>query len=109
MTYAVTVRVQMPIEVYDTTHAEVLKGASSEGADGLIVHVARALPGAFEVFEVWESREHAERFNREVVFPAMERLGIDSTGNEPEVEEFEPHTVLVPQAYVPQSRPAEAG
>jgi hypothetical protein len=91
----------MPIEAYDSTHAEVLKATPSEGADGLIVHVARALPEGFEVFEVWESREHAERFNREVVFPAMQRLGFDHTaGDEPQVEEFEPHTVLAPQPYV---------
>jgi hypothetical protein len=99
MTYALTVRVRKPIEVYDTTHAEVLKAAGSDAADGLILHVARALPDGFEVFEVWESREHADRFNREVVFPAMERVGVDNSGPEPQVEEFEPRTVLVPQPY----------
>lgn len=99
MAYAITVRVRMPIEAYDTTHAEVLKQAPSDDAGGLILHVARAVPEGFEVFEVWESREHAEKFNREVVFPAMERLGIDSTGDEAQIEEFEPHTVLVPQPY----------
>jgi serine/threonine protein kinase HipA of HipAB toxin-antitoxin module len=99
MTYAVTVRVRNPIEAYDTTHAEVLKAAGSDGADGLILHVARALPEGFEVFEVWESREHAEKFNREVVFPAMERAGVENTGPEPQVEEFQPRTVLVPQPY----------
>lgn len=102
MTYAVTVRVRMPIEVYDTTHAEVMKAAPNDDG-GLIVHVARALPDGFEVFEVWESREHAERFNREVVFPAMQRLGIGNPEDEPQVEEFEPHTVLVPQPYVFES------
>jgi hypothetical protein len=96
MSYAVTVRVRMPIEAYDTTHAEILKEAPSDGADGLIVHVARAVPDGFEVFEVWQSREHAEKFNREVVFPAMQRLGIENDGDEPQIEEFEPHVVLVP-------------
>jgi hypothetical protein len=33
------------------------------------------------------------------VFPAMERAGVDNTGPEPQVEEFEPRTVLVPGPY----------
>ena len=98
MTYAFTVRVPLPIEVYDASHAEIMNGAGEQGADGLIVQMARSLPDGFEVLEIWQSREHADRFNREVVGPALERLGV-ADSPEPETTEFEPRVVMALQVY----------
>jgi hypothetical protein len=99
MTYAFTVRVRQPVEVYDASHAEVLKVAGDQGADGLILHLARAVEDGFEVLEIWQSREQADRFNREVVGPAMARAGVPTDGPQPAVEEFEPRVLMVLQAY----------
>src|SRR5690242_77112 len=106
MTYAFTVRVPLPVEVYDASHAEIMKGAGKQGADGLIVHMARELPDGFEVLEIWQSREHADRFNRDVVGPALDRLGL-SNPPEPQLTEWEPRVVMALQEY--HSEAAEAG
>ena len=71
--YGVMSRVPAPIEAYEAIHVEV--GRRSEGkVDGLLVHVGRATADGFEVLEVWESREHFERYNRDVVGPVMADL-----------------------------------
>jgi hypothetical protein len=36
---------------------------------GLVIHIGRATSRGFEAIEVWESREHFERYAREVVDP----------------------------------------
>jgi len=99
MTYAFTVRVPLPIEVYDATHAEVLKGSPAQGADGLILHMSRELPDGFEILEIWQSREQADRFNREVVGPALERSGVPGDAPQPDIDEFEPRVVMALRVY----------
>ena len=42
--------------------------------DGCLVHVGRATHDGFEVLEVWESKEHYDRANAEIVFPLMRKL-----------------------------------
>jgi hypothetical protein len=71
--YAILSRVPAPAEMYDALHAEVLRRGDGKG-EGLLVHVARATDDGFEVLEVWDSREHFERFNQDVVGPAMADL-----------------------------------
>jgi len=97
MTYAFTVRVPMPIEAYDASHAEILRAVGDEPVDGMILHMARAVADGFEILEIWQSREQADRFNREVVGPALERIGVPTDGPEPQVEEFEPRVVMAVQ------------
>ena len=99
MTYAFTVRIPLPVEVYDTSHAEVLKAVAEQGNDGLILHMARAVPDGFEVLEIWQSREQADRFNREVVGPALGRAGVPIDGEQPQLNEFEPRVVMAVQVY----------
>jgi len=99
MTYAFTVRVPMPIEAYDASHAEILRAVGDEPVDGMILHMARTVADGFEILEIWQSREQADRFNREVVGPALERIGVPTDGPEPQVEEFEPRVVMAVQQY----------
>ena len=103
MTYAFTVRVPLPVEVYDASHAEVLKAAAEHGNDGLILHMARAVPEGFEILEIWQSREQADRFNREVVAPALERAGMPADAPQPPLTEFEPRVVMAVQVYDSQA------
>ena len=39
--------------------------------DGLLVHVGRATTDGFQTLDVWESKEHFDRANTEIVFPLM--------------------------------------
>jgi len=78
MTYSFIVDVPAPIEMYDATHAAVAAAAGT-AVDGLLVHVGRATDTGFQVLEVWESKQHCDRFNETVVGPAMAAL----TGGQP--------------------------
>jgi hypothetical protein len=98
--YGVLSRVPAPVEMYDALHAEVLRRGEGKG-DGLLFHVARATDDGFEVVEVWESREHFERFNRNVVGPVMADL---APGPPPApgqgYDEFEVRGLVLPSAGI---------
>jgi hypothetical protein len=100
MTFGFVLDVAAPIEFYDALHAEI--GRRSPGAaDGMLLHIGRATPGGFQVTEVWASREQCDRFNAEVVGPALAQLtGGDLAAHTPDVEEFEPRGLIVPAARV---------
>ncbi|MFW3170227.1 hypothetical protein [Geodermatophilus sp. CPCC 206100] len=70
MTWGVVIDVPAPVEVYDAVHAALLERTGG-AVDGLLVHVARATAAGFSVLEVWESREAAEHYEREVVGPLV--------------------------------------
>jgi hypothetical protein len=97
--YAVTMDVPAPIEVYDAVHAELLQRTGGT-ADGLLVHLTRATGTGFQVLEVWESREAAERYERDLVQPVMAELA----GGQPPpldgVTEFEVRGLVLPRAGV---------
>ena len=60
--YGVVTTVPAPVEIYDRMHAELIKRASSSVGDlGLLVHVGRATADGFELFQVFESKEHYDR------------------------------------------------
>ena len=60
--YGVVTNVPAPVEVYDRMHAELIKRASTSLAGtGLLVHVGRATADGFELFQVFESKEHYDR------------------------------------------------
>jgi hypothetical protein len=37
--------------------------------EGLLVHIGRATTDGFQTLEVWESKDHYDRANSEIVFP----------------------------------------
>jgi hypothetical protein len=98
--YGVLSKVPAPVEMYDAAHAEIHRRSKS-AVDGLLVHVGRATDDGFEVLEVWESREHFDRYNREVVAPAM----ADATPGPPPspgqgVDEFDVRGLIIPSAGI---------
>lgn len=95
MTYGTVVTVPAPIEAYLASHAEVQRATGDQFPDGLIFHVARPVDSGFEMLEVWESKEQADKFNEEVVGPAVGRTGADTSGPQPVVVEFEPVGLMV--------------
>ena len=54
---------------YDAVTAEM--GIADEPPEGLIFHSAGELEGRFQVFNVWETPEHFERFTQDRLRPAQ--------------------------------------
>jgi len=99
--YGVIITVPAPVEMYDGMHAEMMR-KSGHSVDGCLVHVGRATPEGFEVLEVWESKEHYDRANAEIVVPLMQTL----VGEHPlppmeqTTETFEVHGLVIPHGGI---------
>jgi hypothetical protein len=99
--YGVIITVPAPVEMYDGMHAE-MKRQSGASVDGCLVHIGRATRDGFEVVEVWESKEHYDRANADIVFPLMRELA----GNQPmppieqATEVFEVHGLVIPRGGI---------
>ncbi len=100
MTYGFVMDVPAPVEFYDALHAEIRR-RSTGAVEGLLVHVGRETRAGFQVMEVWESKELCDRYNAEVVGPALAHLsGGQTPPQQPTTEEFEPRGLIVPAAHV---------
>ena len=100
MTYGFVLDVPAPIEFYDALHAEIARRTTG-GVDGMLLHVGRQTHGGFQVLEVWESKELRERFDAEILGPALAHLsGGQPPPVEPVMEEFDPRGLIVPAAHV---------
>ena len=99
--YGVIITVPAPVETYDSMHAE-MKQQTSHSVDGCLVHVGRATPDGFEVLEVWESKEHYDRANADIVFPLMRKLAGDQPAPpiEQATETFEVHGLVIPRGDI---------
>ena len=99
--YGVTTTVPAPVEMYDGLHAE-MKRRNGPTVDGLLVHVGRATSDGFEVVEVWESKEHYDRANTDIVFPLMRELMGDHAAPpiEQTAEAFEVHGLVIPRGDI---------
>ncbi len=73
-------------------------GFANDPPDGLIFHSAGELDGRFQIFNVWESREHFERFTRERLGPArVAVMGEERAAQaDADVAEVAIHTYLIP-------------
>ena len=58
---------------YDAVAAKL--NAQSNPPEGLIAHTAGAdASGVFRIFDIWETREHAERFQEDRIMPIITEL-----------------------------------
>ena len=96
--YGVITTVPAPVEMYDTVHGEILRRVGF--IDGLLVHIGRATTDGFQVLEVWESKEHYDRANTDIVFPLMRELAGDQPppSIEQATEAFDVHGLVIPVA-----------
>ena len=103
MTYGVVAGVPAPVEMYDAVHAEVAHRVGTS-VDGLLVHLARptSTSRGFQVIEVWESKEHFNRCNRELIGPIVAQLsgGQAPPPGEQVTEEFEVRGLVIPRGGV---------
>ena len=99
--YGVITTVPAPSEMYDGMHAEMVKRVGMS-IDGLLVHVGRATTGGFETLEVWESKEHYDRANIDIVLPLMRELAGDQPlpSIDQATEIFDVHGLVVPGSNI---------
>jgi len=99
MTWGVIVDVPAPVEVYDAVHTALLERTGGV-ADGLLIHLARATADGFQIVEVWDSREQAERYEREVVGPIAAEVASSTSPSGRAVEEIDLRGLVLPRAGV---------
>lgn len=99
MAYGEIIRVRAPLDVYRALHRQVTDDLGTTVPEGAILHIARATEDGFEIIEVWDSKEQADAFTRDVFGPAAAKLGGGAGGPEPEVIEFEPTTAITFAEY----------
>ena len=98
--YGYTLHVPAPIQVYQAMHKAVLEVLSEDGGgEGLVLHLAYATEGGFDLTEVWESKEEFDAFNVAVFPKAMARAGMPVDGPTPVPVEFNPAGVMTPRAF----------
>jgi hypothetical protein len=79
------------LDDYDRVTAEL----GSVDPDGLILHVAGESPGGgLRIIDVWESKEHYERFRDELLVPAFERAIGAQGPTQPQEEELNVHNLV---------------
>jgi hypothetical protein len=99
MTFAVTMDVAEPVELYDAVHRALLERTGG-GVDGLLVHLARQTGEGFQVVEVWESREDFERYSAEVVGPLAAEVLQGRSRRPTVVTPFDVRGLVLPRAGV---------
>jgi hypothetical protein len=100
MTYGFVMDVPAPIEFYDALHAEIARRDSGESY-GMLLHIGRPTRDGFQVIEIWGSKEQRERFDAEILGPALAEVsGGRPPMTEPARQEFEPRGLIVPSAHV---------
>jgi hypothetical protein len=63
----------MSQEAYLAWHRQTMARMAEDGGHGLLFHSAGIKDGVLIATDVWESREDFERFENEVVRPAMQK------------------------------------
>ena len=58
--------------------------------EGLVFHASGPVDGGWQVIDVWESREHFDRFAVGRIVPGLAAIGM-ADGGAPEMEEFAVH------------------
>ena len=81
-------------EMYDAVDAKINIGA--EPPPGLIVHTAGEVDGQWQVVDVWESQEDAERFDNERLIPAITEVAGPGGPRGPQMIVYEAHNVVRP-------------
>jgi len=67
---------------------------ADKAPDGLIVHSAGPAEQGWYVYDIWESKEHFQRFAENVIGPAMQELTGGAGGPEPAPQFFEIDTLV---------------
>ena len=80
---------------YDAIHQRLT--ASGDPPEGFVLHTAGFTGNGFRIFEVWETREHFERFMRDRLAPLIAEIATEDS-REPQTTIYELHNVMVTPA-----------
>jgi hypothetical protein len=83
-------------EMYDAVSAKLdVKG---NPPDGLVIHAAGDANGTFQIVEVWESEEQAQRFEDERLGPTIGEVAGDGAPSraEAKITTYELHNLVKP-------------
>ena len=99
--YGVITTVPAPVEMYDKMHAELIRRAGPS-VEGLLVHVGGATTDGFQTVTVWESKEHYDRANTDILFPLMRELAGDQPmpSIEQTTQAFDVHGLVIPSGNI---------
>jgi hypothetical protein len=81
-------------ELYDAVNEKA--GVNENPPDGLLMHTAGDVDGQWQIVDVWESQEHAERFGSERLEPAIEAVMGAAPPGPPPTTIYELHNVIRP-------------
>ena len=78
------------LEQYDEVDQKMTEKMGKEAPDGVHAHIAGATDDGLRVIEVWDSPEHADRYDREAgLGEAMQEAQVP----EPTITELEVHSL----------------
>jgi len=81
-------------ETYDAVNAKM--GIEHAPPEGLIMHTAGEVDGQWQIVDVWESEEHAQRFGEDRLGPAIEEVMGGAPPGPPPTTVYELHNVVRP-------------
>jgi hypothetical protein len=88
-------------EVYDEVNVKA--GVNSDPPAGLLMHCAGEIDGVFQIIDVWESQEHADRFDNDRLGPAINEVVFAANpgqapppGTPPSATIYELHNLMIP-------------
>ncbi|HKC27542.1 MAG TPA: hypothetical protein VKB75_05985 [Jatrophihabitans sp.] len=96
MAYGIIASVPAPIDMYRAVNAAVTEQIGEGAPTGLLVHIARETTDGFQVIEVWESKQHCDQFEDEVLAPIIDRVsGGQAPPREDVTEQFDVHNFFL--------------
>jgi hypothetical protein len=81
-------------ELYDAVNEKA--GVEESPPEGLLMHTAGEVDGQFQIVDVWESEEAADRFGAERLGPAVESVMGGAPAGPPPSTVYELHRVVRP-------------
>jgi hypothetical protein len=80
-------------QTYDAVNAKL--GVEQNLPEGLLMHCAGEVDGAWQIVDVWESAEHAQRFDQERLRPAIAAVSPDAPAEPPPTTLYQLHSLLM--------------
>jgi hypothetical protein len=81
-------------EMYDAVNAKAR--VDENPPEGLLIHTAGDVDGQWQIVDVWESEEHADRFGTERLGPAIEAVMGGTPPGPPPTTIYEAYRVVRP-------------
>jgi hypothetical protein len=88
--------IQPPVgdeHVYEAIRREI--DFDEKRPDGLIVHAMGEIDGLWQIINVWEAPEYAERWDRDTLQPAVQRV-VGESASRRVFETFQRHDLITP-------------